>query len=84
MGINYYGSLFLIFLGGISMNQMIASQIKTLSESGLFLLYEDTIKRIGSHSAGGNIVPEYIKKQENILDLIQEEINNRKGGNNNL
>jgi hypothetical protein len=67
------------FLGGISMNQMFLSQLKSLSIKGLMLLYEDTTKRIGSHTADSeSIVHEYIEKQKGILSAIEGELKNRK------
>lgn len=51
--------------------------IKNLPEDGLFLVYQDAINRIGSHSAGGEPDPVYIKKQESIIDAIQEELKTR-------
>lgn len=53
-------------------------QIKTLSEDGMFLLYQDVINRIGSHAIGGNPNSQYVKQQESILNLIQDELERRK------
>lgn len=52
-------------------------QIRNLSDIGIELLYHDVINRIGSHSIGGNPDPNYIKKQESILAMMQDEIERR-------
>ncbi|MGJ9460098.1 hypothetical protein [Oceanobacillus sp. CF4.6] len=54
------------------------SSIKKLPEDGLFLVYQDAINRIGSHSLGGCSVPEYIRKQEEIISVVQDELKERK------
>lgn len=52
-------------------------QIRNLSDTGIELLYHDVINRIGSHTIGGNPDPNYIKQQESILTLMQEELERR-------
>jgi hypothetical protein len=52
-------------------------QIRNLSDIEIELLYHDVINRIGSHSIGGNPDPNYIKKQESILAMMQDEIERR-------
>lgn len=58
--------------------EFLEEHIKTLSTPGLMMLYEDVVQRIGSHVAGGSPVVEYVRRQERILDLIQDEIMRRK------
>lgn len=55
----------------------LAEKIKSLSKTGISLLHQDVIYRIGSHMAGGNPDMNYIKQQENILGLIQAELERR-------
>lgn len=57
---------------------MLETHIRSLSETGMFLLYEDVIQRIGSHVIGGQPDVNYIRKQERILNLIQDELARRK------
>jgi hypothetical protein len=59
---------------------LLKERIKTLSNKGLYLLHEDVVRRIGSHVAGGNAIDGYVKRQQQILDFIQEEISRRKEG----
>lgn len=59
------------------MNEFIRNSLKTLSDSGLYLVYQDAMNRIGSHYPGGNPDFEYLKKQEAIISAIQEELENR-------
>jgi len=49
-------------------------RIKDLSTAGLMALYQDIVHRIGLHVFGGNPVVEYVRKQERILNLIQDEV----------
>lgn len=56
---------------------LIKAQIKTLPAKGLYLLYQDTVNRIGSHVAGSNPDVHYVRRQEAILSLIQDELNTR-------
>jgi hypothetical protein len=58
--------------------EFIEERIKSLSTAGLMAMYEDVIYRIGSHVTGGNPVVEYVRKQEKILDLIQDELVKRR------
>lgn len=58
--------------------EFIEERIKVLSTPGLMMLYEDVVHRIGSHVAGGHPVVEYVRKQERILDLIQDEVIRRR------
>ncbi|GIN39027.1 hypothetical protein [Heyndrickxia oleronia] len=59
------------------MSQLMEQQIRNLSDTGIELLYHDVINRIGSHTIGGNPDPNYIKQQESILTLMQEELERR-------
>ncbi|WP_025727737.1 hypothetical protein [Heyndrickxia ginsengihumi] len=52
---------------------MLESQIKNLSAVQMMALYDDVIYRIGSHVIGGNPDVNYIRKQEKILNIIQDE-----------
>ncbi|MGE6260890.1 hypothetical protein ACQKCU_23940 [Heyndrickxia sporothermodurans] len=60
------------------MTALLEQQIKSLSIEGIYLLYQDVTNRIGSHVVGGNPNPQYVKQQEDILNLIQEELVRRK------
>lgn len=53
---------------------LIEGGINKLSTTGLLAMYKDVVHRIGTHVTGGNSVVEYIRKQERILNLIQDEI----------
>lgn len=50
------------------------ASIKKLPEDGLFLVYQDAVQRIGSHTAGSDPDPEYIKKQKKIISMVQDEL----------
>jgi hypothetical protein len=56
---------------------LIKNSIKNLSEEDLLILYQDATNRIGSNSLGGDPDPVYIKKQEWIIQAIQEELKSR-------
>jgi hypothetical protein len=51
--------------------------IPNISNEGLISLAKDAEYRIGSHVAGGNPVDEYVKRQQDLLTAIQEELNKR-------
>lgn len=55
-------------------NHFIKKGIKNLNEDGLYLLYKDVVNRIGSHFIGSSPDPNYVKQQESILNLIQDEL----------
>ncbi|ASU00086.1 hypothetical protein PBI_PBS1_264 [Bacillus phage PBS1] len=57
------------------------NSIKNLDNESLLACQEDAKRRILDHSIGGNIVEEYIKRQNSILDLTSKEIR-RRGLNN--
>ena len=59
------------------MKQLIANSIGNLSEDALFILVQDVEYRIGSHVAGGMPDENYLKQQQDILTLVQEELNSR-------
>jgi hypothetical protein len=48
--------------------------IPNISDEGLMALAKDAEYRIGSHVAGGNPVDEYVKRQQVLLELIQDEL----------
>ncbi|WP_144461823.1 hypothetical protein [Siminovitchia fortis] len=56
---------------------LIKAQMKTLPADGLYLLYLDTVNRIGSHVTGSKPNVHYVRRQEAILSLIQDELNTR-------
>lgn len=56
---------------------MIAQSIKSLSDDGLYLLYQDAMQRIGSHVTSDDPVPEYIQHQESIMNAVQDELKER-------
>ncbi|WP_121640625.1 hypothetical protein [Virgibacillus sp. Bac330] len=56
---------------------LIKGSIKKLPEEDLLILYQDATNRIGSNSLGGDPDPVYIKKQETIIEAIQEELKAR-------
>lgn len=59
------------------------SSILHISTSGLHALAKDAESRIGSNVAGGCPDTEYVKKQQYLLTLIQDELLRRvKGGEN--
>jgi hypothetical protein len=54
------------------------SSVKRISDSGLYSLAKDAETRIGSYVAGGNLIDEYVKKQQALLTIIQEELASRR------
>jgi hypothetical protein len=50
------------------------SRLPGISTSGLLTLAKDAESRIGSHVSGGNPVPEYVEKQQALLEIIQDEL----------
>lgn len=54
------------------------SRIIDLSTVGLVALAKDAEMRIGSHVSGGNPVPEYVEKQQALLEIIQDELVSRR------
>lgn len=59
------------------LSRLTEQQIRNLFDTGIELLYHDVINRIGSHTIGGNPDPNYIKQQERILAMMQDEIERR-------
>jgi len=57
---------------------MIAQSVKRLSEDELYMVYRDALQRIGSQVVSGDPVPEYITKQEGILNVVQDELMERR------
>ena len=57
---------------------MIAQSVKCLSEDELYMVYRDALQRIGSQVVSGDPVPEYIEKQEGILNIVQNELLERR------
>lgn len=59
---------------------MIESSIRKLSVEGLQLVIEDAQARIGSHvGMSEEPVPEYVAKQQGIIDMVRDELERRKG-----
>jgi hypothetical protein len=53
------------------------ASLPQLSYLDLLNLVKDAEARIGSHVAGGNVIDEYVQRQQAILELIQEELGRR-------
>jgi hypothetical protein len=51
--------------------------VPNISDERLMLLAKDAEYRIGSHVAGGNPVNKYVKRQQDLLTAIQEELGKR-------
>lgn len=63
------------------MSNFTKAALRQLSYGGLLELAKDAQYRIGSHIAGGYPVEEYIEKQRNLLDEIQNEFIRRREEN---
>lgn len=59
------------------MNLFYEGAINNLSNESIHTLYEDVTFRIGSHVAGGDPDSNYIKKQQDILSICQDELQKR-------
>lgn len=65
--------------GGMEkMNETKESSIRSLNEDGLILLYHYVVNWIGSHVIGGSPDVNYIKNQEAIINVVQDELLKRK------
>jgi hypothetical protein len=53
---------------------LVAQGIPKLSIDQLIALVKDVEQRLGSHVAGGMPNDEYVKRQRNILSMVQEEL----------
>ena len=60
------------------MSEWIKAQLPSFTEDQLQIIANDAEKRINSHSEGGFYQPEYVQRQQSILDAIQEELGRRK------
>jgi hypothetical protein len=61
-------------------NLLLRQQLKSLSTDALYLVFKDASSRIGNHYIGGNPDMGYIRKQEEIISGVQDELGRRKEG----
>lgn len=51
--------------------------LRQLPFEALYMLAKDAEQRIGSHVAGGDPVEEYVERQRNLLNDVQDELKRR-------
>ncbi|MBM0064955.1 hypothetical protein [Alkalicoccobacillus gibsonii] len=60
------------------MSEWIKSQLSSFTEDQLKIIADDAESRISSHAVGGFHQPEYVQKQQSIIDAVQTELGRRK------